>query len=126
MMPVVFDSEDEFACLQTALMNGKVPVTEETSFWTGGFKHELNDLWAWCTRDSPMPLEETVAKGIVSEQRKDKSDADDFRCLHATFDPNGAIAMGQNLCEAKAVHLACESVEKYVADLLVRTFCISA
>jgi hypothetical protein len=40
-------------------------------------------------------------------------------CLHASFD-NGA-GLSSNLCNAKSVNLACESVEKLTADFLVKT-----
>jgi hypothetical protein len=103
----------------------------EQNFWLGGFKHELNAMWAWCTKDSPEPIDSTITTEISGDvttekpnegSRRTKVENEDYNCLLANFD---SATFSCNLCDVKGVNLACESVDKLPADLLVRNlkFC---
>jgi len=107
-------------------VGGQVPAADGKSFWTGGFKHELNAMWSWCTRDSPEPIDDgmttdmtgdsTTPKPQEGQKRVQNANADN-NCMQSNFDSTGALSA--NLCDAKSIYFACESVEKMTADLLV-------
>jgi hypothetical protein len=48
-------------------LDGEVEAAMDKTFWTGGFKHELNAMWAWCTKDVPMPIDDSMASDIISD-----------------------------------------------------------
>jgi hypothetical protein len=102
-----------------------VSSANDRSFWTGGFKHELNAMWAWCTKDSPEPIDDSMTTDIVGDVttekpregvKRAKVESQDLNCLNAVFESQSLSA---SFCEASSVNLACESVEKTPADLLV-------
>jgi hypothetical protein len=107
-------------------LDGEVEAALDKTFWTGGFKHELTAMWAWCTKDVPMPIDDSISYDIISDvttvkpkegvYRRIKVDLQD-NCMHASFDNGGGLS--SNLCNAKSVNLACESVDKLTADFLV-------
>jgi hypothetical protein len=86
-------------------------LTENKAFWTGGFKHELNNMWSWCTKDSPEPIDES----LITEVSSDKSKLDD-NCIQMVFDYS--ILLSNDKCDARFT-LACESFTKSVVDLVV-------
>jgi hypothetical protein len=100
--------------------------TSEKEFWTGGFRHELNGQWSWCTKDSPEPIPSTMLTGGViveststeagAKQRRTKED--DYNCVSVTYEATGD--MFARSCNATNIYLSCESVEKYPSELLVR------
>jgi hypothetical protein len=111
--------------LRETHLDGKVEAAIKKAFWTGGFKHELNAMWAWCTKDSPEPIDDSMTTDIVGDvttekpkegAKRKKVETQDFNCLLASFDD---ASLSCNLCNAKSVYLGCESVEKLTADLLV-------
>jgi len=84
-------------------------------------------MWSWCTRDSPEPIDDSMTTDMTGDsttpkpvegQKRVKSVNDDNNCMLTNFETGGG-GLGANLCEAKSVYLACESVEKLTADLLV-------
>jgi hypothetical protein len=106
--------------------DGYVQAAVSKAFWTGGFKHELNAMWAWCTKDSPEPIDDSMTTDIVGDVttekpkegvKRTKVASQDFNCLLANFYD---AALSCNLCKASSVYLGCESVEKLSEDLLVR------
>jgi hypothetical protein len=114
--------------LRETHLDGKVEAALDKSFWMGGFKNELNYEWAWCTKDSPKPIDDSMTSdifgGMTTVMPKEgsqriKVDTRDYNCMHASFNNGGGLS--SNLCNAKSVNLACESVEKLAADLLVKT-----
>jgi hypothetical protein len=104
---------------------GNVSAAIGKAFWTGGFKHELNAMWAWCTKDSPEPIDDSMTTDIVGDVTTEKPKEgtkrvkvknQDYNCLLASFED---ATLSCNLCNAQDVYLGCESVEKLPADLLV-------
>lgn len=85
-------------------------------------------MWAWCTKDSPEPIDDSMTTDIVGDVttekpkegvKRGKVENQDYNCLLANFDGG---TLGCNLCDAKSIYLGCESVEKLPADLLVNYF----
>jgi hypothetical protein len=139
MTPVIFDVADEWNCvlqsidgknnLQTILsdeieiINSAGPsrgkIDQNKDFWTGGFRHELNSQWSWCTRDSPEPIEASIISSMEMSAKDDaKNQTKDENCLSVRFTHSEA-PQARN-CTASEIYLSCESVEKYPSNLLVR------
>jgi hypothetical protein len=105
--------------------DGEVKAALSKAFWTGGFKHELMAKWAWCTKDSPESIDDSMTMAIIGDETTEKPKgvkqtkvaSQDFNCLLANFEES---ALSCNLCNASSVYLGCETVEKFSADLLVR------
>jgi hypothetical protein len=111
--------------LKFCVKDDEVDAALSKAFWTGGFKHELNAKWAWCTKDIPEPIDDSMTTDIVGDVTTEKPKegvkrtevaSEDFNCLLANFED---AALSCNLCKASSVYLGCESVEKLSADLLV-------
>jgi hypothetical protein len=92
-------------------------------FWTGGFWHELNALWSWCTKDSPesITFTENFITVVTNEgkTKRERTKRDDLNCLTAKYQAR-SVGLEARDCKASEVYLSCESVEKYPSDLLVR------
>lgn len=82
-------------------------------------------MWAWCTKDSPEPIDDSMTTDIVGDvttekpregAKRAKVENQDFNCLLASFED---ASLSCNLCNADSVHLGCESVDKLASDLLV-------
>jgi hypothetical protein len=82
-------------------------------------------MWAWCTKDSPEPIDDSMTTDIdgdvTTEKPKEGSKRakvanEDFNCLNAVLNSQSLSA---GLCDEQSVNLACESVEKTLAELLV-------
>jgi hypothetical protein len=92
-------------------------------FWTGGFRHELQAQWSWCTKDSPEMIDQTILPSMavaitVAGVRTGRTELDDMNCLSITYEASYGIAI--SLCNSSNIYLSCESVEKYPSELLVR------
>ncbi|XP_059481817.1 uncharacterized protein LOC132200398 isoform X2 [Neocloeon triangulifer] len=118
MTPMIFVSQDEL----TEFARGfeKYASNKETKYWTGGFKHELNNMWSWCTKDSPDPMDENLVTELSKE--KDKSDNN---CVSMSTSVGGSITLTNYLCNItmatdsnSSIYLACESIDKTPDDLL--------
>lgn len=89
-------------------------MKDNQAYWSGGFKHELNNMWSWCTKDSPEPIDES----LITEVSADKSRIDD-NCVQMAFEYS--IQLTNQKCDAKFT-LACESFTKSVVELVVRIY----
>ncbi|XP_059476327.1 uncharacterized protein LOC132197211 [Neocloeon triangulifer] len=112
MQPVLIETLEESQCLATSL---PANVTADEAYWTGGFKHELNNMWSWCTKDSPEPIDES----LITEVSNDKSKFDDT-AIQLSFDFSSMLT---NWKPENKYNLMCESVTKSVVELVGNKNC---
>jgi len=99
-----------------------VPAGRENVFWTGGFRHKMNRMWSWCTKDAPEPMVDSVSVDILpSPDRKRHEPSEHLNCLNVNYGSGGG--MTEYLCDNKDFYLACESPDKSTADIVVG-FCL--
>jgi len=143
MQPIIYGDQQELDCLISGktidffgvfycnaqisksffsfFKGGKVPNAEGTNYWTGGYKSKIHSLWSWCTKDTPEPVDEYMASDITQDRlQKNGPPADCLSASYITKSSTGNFNLFGNVCDDKAANLACESVEKVPADLLVR------
>jgi hypothetical protein len=106
----------------------QVPSAHQRVYWTGGFRHELQAKWSWCTKDSPDPIDPSfyASLGLPSESYpgtgaettpRGRTEKDDLNCAAVELSIEGGVS--SSFCNATKVFLFCESVEKDLTDLLV-------
>ncbi|CAB3379238.1 Hypothetical predicted protein [Cloeon dipterum] len=107
MQPVIVDTMDESQCLASKLQS---IVPPNTAYWSGGFKHELNNMWSWCSKDSPEPIDDSLITEISNDESKFEDTA-----IQLSFDYSTLLT---NWKPENTYNLMCESVEKTTIDLV--------
>jgi hypothetical protein len=82
-------------------------------------------MWAWCTKDSPEPIDDSMTTDIIGDvttekpkegTKRAKVASQDLNCLLASFEEQ---TLSAQKCGASSVYIGCESVEKLPKDFLV-------
>ncbi|XP_065346726.1 uncharacterized protein LOC135943983 [Cloeon dipterum] len=115
MQPVIFAESKEVTDFTANTQNNP-----EVKFWTGGFKHELNNMWSWCTKDSPEPIDNDLMTDVSSN-----GDNNDLNCIIMTAGAGISTTLTNVFCnitqtkDSEPLNLACESIDKTTNDLVI-------
>jgi hypothetical protein len=87
----------------------------EKIFWTGGFRHEIQVRWSWCTRDIPEPIDDRLLS-LLDENKAESTRGDEqpknsdyLKCMTAE---RGFTELQEKNCDSKA-YLLCTSTERF-------------
>ncbi|XP_065340132.1 uncharacterized protein LOC135939591 [Cloeon dipterum] len=127
MQPLIFTEETKINDFITAASLAK--IEKDTRFWTGGFRHEISRMWSWCTKDTPLPIDDDLLLDIT-----DNSDKTDNNCVSISINiSTSKYSMPNILCNTDETtdpsppHLACELIAKKPNDkMIVNSTCMGA